>query len=133
MSNSDVIVFVFIFWVVVLVCALTYFYLQLKHKEIMAAIDKGVPLSGLRPPKPVGPAGIKSLTGGIALLIISLPLLFESFQSFFQGGSISTRTLFIGGLFFGLGTASFVRGLLLRKYQKEHNSDNSKDNNCGKP
>ncbi|MHC4457487.1 MAG: hypothetical protein ACYS0I_10425, partial [Planctomycetota bacterium] len=54
----------------IIVIGLVYYLKKrLEHKQIMAAIEKGTPLSELRPPKPKGPLWIRSLTAGIALLV----------------------------------------------------------------
>jgi hypothetical protein len=79
-----------------------YLKKRLEHKQILAAIEKGTPLSELRPPKPKGPLWIKNLTTGITFLIIAagfvcIPLIFAT-------------------VFLAIGASALVRGLLQRKY-----------------
>ena len=95
---------------VVIVGVVYYLKKRLEHKQIMAAIEKGTPLSELRPPKPNGTLWIKNLTIGIALLVIGL------------GWSLMVpvghNSMFLIALaLIGVGIAWVVRGLLNRKYQ----------------
>jgi hypothetical protein len=92
----------------------------------MAAIEKGTPLSELRPakPKPAGPAGplwMKHLTAGIVLLSIALGLAFDH--------GVMLPAFVLGGI----GIALIVRALLYRKYppkvQPEHENNLSGNNN----
>jgi len=110
--NETIIVFIVfasltaIVLVIGLVC---YFAKRLEHKQIMAAIEKGIPISELRPtkPKPAGPLWIKHLTVGIVLLAIALGLAL--------GGGVILVAFVLGGI----GIASIVRALLYRKYQPQ--------------
>jgi len=99
---------------IILIIGLTvYFKKRLEHKQIMAAIEKGTPLSELRPPKSklTGPVWIKYLTFGIALIIITVGL---SLVGPARGpvGPIGLITW----IFLGVGVAWLIRGLLYRKY-----------------
>jgi hypothetical protein len=108
---------------------------RMEHKQIMAAIEKGVPLPELKPltiSRRVSPSWIKSLTIGIAFLGFSLPFLFEFFEPLLCRNYVSKEQLMPGGLFFAIGISFFVRGLLLRKYQSQIPSENPRDNNAGK-
>jgi len=46
---------------------------RLEHKEILAAIEKGIPPFKLRPPEPesIGPKWIKYITQGIIVLAVA--------------------------------------------------------------
>jgi hypothetical protein len=109
----------------IIVIGLIYYYKKrLEHKQIMAAIEKGMPLSELRPPKPVGPLWIKYLTTGIALLIIGLGFgLLLGFGPLIESdsyvGTPDGTMLFIAFVLVAIGAAWFVRGLLYRKYQPQ--------------
>jgi len=100
-----------------------YFFLKkrLEHRQIMAAIEKGIPLSELRPAKPIGPTWIRSVTIGIALFLISLPFLYMFFDPLFRGGYTNGGLLFPFGIFSAIGIAFFIRGLLQRKTEKAQN------------
>ncbi len=83
-----------------------YLKKRFEHKQIMAAIEKGTPLSELRPPKQNGALWIKNLTFGIALIIIGLGIGLSG-----RGSGI------IGLVLFAIGVAWVVRAWLNRKYQ----------------
>jgi len=108
---------------IIVVGVIYYLKKRLEHKQIMAAIEKGTPLSEIMPPKPkpAGPAWIKYVSTGIALLIIGL--------GFVLGGL--GRGEDIGILIFfalcGVGAAMLIRGLLHRKYYLKNQS--SPENN----
>ena len=82
-----------------------YLKKRLEHKQIMAAVEKGVPFSELVAPKAIGPAWIRGVSLGIALLIIALGFLVSS-----GPGAVAAFVLA------GVGAAWVVRGLLYRKY-----------------
>ena len=92
-----------------------YFMKRFEHKQILAAIEKGTPLSELRPPKQNGALWIRKLTLGIALTIIGLSLLLVVGPR--RMGGASTLFAFV---FFGIGIAWLIRGLLYRKYQEQN-------------
>ena len=98
-----------------------YFKKRLEHKQVMAAIEKGTSLSELKPLKPVGPLWIKSLTAGIALVIVAAAMLgikavyFKRWGCYFDP---SPTYLIISVILFALGVSRIIRGLLQRKAQK---------------
>ncbi len=99
----------------VLIIGLVYYFMKrLEHKQIMAAIEKGTPLSELKPPKQKqnGALWIRSLTFGIALLIIGLAYLIV-------GPGPKGPMLFAAFVLCGVGVAWMIRGLLYRKYQPQ--------------
>jgi multisubunit Na+/H+ antiporter MnhG subunit len=89
----------------------------------MTAIEKGTPLSEIMPPKPrpAGPAWIKYVSTGIALLIIGLGFVLGGLGT---GGEIGILIFFVLG---GVGAAMLIRGLLHRKYYLKNG--NSAENN----
>ncbi|MEN6385995.1 MAG: hypothetical protein ABFD79_12475 [Phycisphaerales bacterium] len=109
--------------VIVFIIAFFWFFLnkkRLEHQQIMAAIEKGTPLSELTPKQPKGANWIINLSAGIGLIIMGL-------------GSITvvltaTRCTLnqhvpIGIVFFGLilltvGITRLIRGILQHKAEK---------------
>jgi len=51
---TALIVFIALSTPLIVIGMIYYYKKRLEHKQIMAAIEKGTPLSELRPPKPVG-------------------------------------------------------------------------------
>jgi hypothetical protein len=97
------IVFSSVILIVLILGLILYFEKRLKHKQILAAIEKGIPLSELRLVKPQ----VKYTSIGIALLIIALALLVVG-----DRGPLE----FLCAILLGTGVAWIVRGLLHRKY-----------------
>ncbi len=107
---------------VIVVGVVYYLKKRFEHKQIMTAIEKGTPLSELKPPKQNGALWIRNLTFGIALLIIGLALMVVGTRVIGgPGGS------FIAFVFFGVGVAWLIRGLLYRKYQLQSQSSDKSD------
>ena len=80
---------------VIVIGVVYYLKKRFEHKQIMEAIEKGTPLSELKPPKQNGKLWIKNVTIGVALIIIGF-----------------------GAWWTGPGHGSMlVRGLLYRKGQ----------------
>jgi len=95
---------------IVVVGVVYYLKKRLEHKQIMTAIEKGTPLSELRPPRPNGELWIKNLTIGIALLVVGV------------GWSLIMPVrhdlpFLIALILIGVGIAWIIRGLLNRKYK----------------
>jgi sterol desaturase/sphingolipid hydroxylase (fatty acid hydroxylase superfamily) len=95
---------------------LVYFGKRLEHKQILAAIEKGTPLSELKPPKKQqnGSLWIRNLTFGIAMLIIGIALTLVGPHTIGSPGGH-----FLAFVFFAIGVAWIIRGLLFRKYQEK--------------
>jgi len=95
-----------------------YLKKRLEHKQIMAAIEKGTPLSQLRPVKPTGPLWIKNLTAGIALLIVAAALIGIWLVRLSHEGydyDQSSGHALAGVILFAFGISRLIRGLLQRK------------------
>jgi len=109
---TALIVFIGISSPIIVVGVIYYLKKRLEHKQIMTAIEKGTPLSEIIPPKPklAGPAWIKYVSTGIALLIIGFGL---AFYNPMYTRHFGMSILFILG---GVGAAMLIRGLLHRKY-----------------
>jgi len=116
--------------IVIVIGLAVYFAKQLEHKQIMAAIEKGTPLSELRLPRsrPTSTKWIGHLTSGIVMLAIALAFGFSGLPCSLMGG-ISGK-FFVAIILCGLGIASIIRGLLYRKYYPEGQAanNNNKEN-----
>lgn len=88
-----------------------YLKKRLDHRQIMAAIEKGVPLSEIMPPKPqlTGPAWIRYASTGVALLIIG-------FGALMSHGLGRNPGILIAVIVVGAGAGWLTRGMLHRKY-----------------
>ena len=95
---------------IIIVGVVYYLKKRLEHRQIMTAIEKGTPLSEIIPPKPqpAGPAWIRYVSVGVALVIIGL--------AFWAGGFMRSLEHEIAVVVFGVGAGWLVRGLLHRKY-----------------
>jgi len=104
---------------IIVVGVVYYLKKRLEHKQIMAAIEKGIPLSELVRPKPqlAGPGWIRYVSLGIALVIVSLGCMLVPF------GIVNSWTIVAFGLLGG-GAGWLVRGLLHRKYHLKDQSAN---------
>jgi hypothetical protein len=105
----------------VIIIGLIYFLKKrLDHKQVMAAIEKGTPLSDLKPPKRTGPLWIKNLTAGIALLIISVGIAGVGFVYCDDGIPDENvwGLLIVALILFAIGVSRLIRGLLQRKTEK---------------
>ena len=98
----------------IIVGVVYYLKKRFEHKQIMTAIEKGTPLSELKPPKQNGALWIKNITVGIALLIIGLALVLVGPRRIGGPGA------FIAFVLCGVGIAWMIRGLLYRKYQPQN-------------
>ena len=105
---TALIVFIGISSPIIIIGVVYYLKKRLEHTQIMAAIEKGTPLSEILPPKPkpAGPPWIKYLSLGVGMFIIGFALIVG------RGGP---ETL-IAVVLCGAGAAWLIRGLLHRKY-----------------
>ena len=100
----------------IVVCLVYYFKKRLEHKQIMAAIEKGTPLSELKPPKPTGPVWIRNITAGVMLILIGaafacVPLLGYNFGPPFGH-------YFVAMVLFAVGVSRLIAGFLQRRVQQ---------------
>ena len=115
---SDAMVFLTIVLVVLVVISwflFSFFARRFKHKETMAAIEKGIPLSEI---KPKGAHWITNISIGIGFIIISLPFLVDFLDGFIRYNFLREKGLQVFAVFFAIGAAFLVRGLLQRKIQR---------------
>jgi hypothetical protein len=125
------IIFVGLSTPIIVVGVIYYLRKRLAHKQIMAAIEKGTPLSELMlvpPAKPTGPLWIKNLTAGIALLIVSAGL--TGIGSMYCEDGDGILALFVIALIvFAIGVSRLIRGLLQRKTEEAQSQIKSQNKN----
>ncbi len=120
MDMNDVVIVFIVFSSItiaaIIIGLIAYFCKRLEHKQILAAIEKGTPLSELKPPKKQqnGSFWIRSLTFGIAMVIIGIALILVG-----SGTIGSPGGHFLAFVLFAIGVAWIVRGLLYRRYQPQ--------------
>lgn len=92
---------------IMVVGVIYYLKKRFEHRQIMAAIEKGVPLSEIIPPKPqpVGPAWIRYVSGGVAMVIIGLGVIL-------CGGFDRNPEVVVAFVVLGMGAAWLTKGLL---------------------
>jgi len=107
---------------------------QRKAERRALALEKGIPLSELERSK-----WITSISVGIGFLIFSLPFLFTFLEPLIRRDDIDSLSMALFTIFFAIGSAFFIRGLLLRKAQRqiqpsgEINAGDIKKNNLKSP
>jgi sterol desaturase/sphingolipid hydroxylase (fatty acid hydroxylase superfamily) len=88
-----------------------FFSNRFKHKQIMAAIEKGVPLPETRPVRCNGVSWIRSITGGIIIVSVALAFVYAGPHTGGRGPGV-----FVAIILLGVGLSLVIRGLLYRKY-----------------
>jgi len=101
---------------------------RLEHLQIMAAIEKGTPLSELIPVVEKGADWIRCLSVGVAFLLMGIGMIIISSVSFKY--SIPDKDagfgLFIASVvLLAIGAGGIVRGILQRKVDKALSADKS--------
>ena len=117
---------------ILIICLYYYFKKLLEHKQIMAAIEKGIPLPELKVAKPAGPAWIKNLTAGITLLIIAggiicVKLIGHHESCLFDDWDSARSSIIIVIILFAFGISRLVRGLLQRNAEKQTLNEKKND------
>jgi amino acid transporter len=103
-----------------------YLIARMRHKETMAAIEKGLSLSELRTTVAHSNRWLTNITFGIILLLIGLCLILFSlpfwadwhprmFLEFSPAGMIPIVVPFLGMVFIIIGAANLISGRLQRK------------------
>jgi len=110
--------------IAVVIGTVIYFVKRLEHKRILAAIEKGLPLSELvqskrQPTAPSGSAWIGYLCGGIIVLFIAF--------GFLLGGRIWGGEMFVTFVLLGVAVSLIVRAILYRKYYLKSQPVNQND------
>ena len=104
----------------VLVIGLFYYLKKrLEHKQIMAAIEKGLPFSNIKPPRHISPDWIKNFTAGIAMLIIAATFAYFMYIVRRYEYDHSVGHFLIVVILFAFGIARTIRGLLQRNAEKK--------------
>ena len=102
-----------------------YLKKRLEHKQIMAAIEKGIPLPDLKPPKPKGSTWIKNFTAGITLLLLAAGFLcfglFRNYHNGFHSFGFRSGNFVLPLILFAVGISRLIRGLLQRKTELPRN------------
>ena len=115
--------------IILLIVMLAWYFLAKKrfeHQQILAAIEKGTPLSELRPVKQKGPDWIKSLTVGIAFLLMGIGMAIVSLISFnysIPDEDTSFGLLITAVVLLAIGAAGVLSGILKRKAEKAISSE----------
>jgi hypothetical protein len=86
-----------------------YLKKRFEHRQIMAAIEKGTPLSEIMPlkPQPVGPAWIRYVSAGVAMVVIGLGVIWR--------GGFDPEVV-VAFVVLGVGAGWLTKGMLYRKY-----------------
>ncbi|OHB50084.1 MAG: hypothetical protein A2Y10_14135 [Planctomycetes bacterium GWF2_41_51] len=115
--------------VIVFIVMLTWYFLnkkRLEHQQIMAAIEKGTPLSELGPLEKKGSNWIINLSAGIGLSLMGLGLIVVVLSvTKCQLNDDAGVGLFIALIFLTVGIARLIRGILQRKAEKSLNAEKS--------
>jgi hypothetical protein len=126
---EDILAIIFIFGtpflIVCLILLFQYLKARMRHKEILAAIEKGVALPELPVSEPVSvpvtprtPRWIGSISLGVGLLVFScISIVLWAINYAKHGGMRNEFT--IGSVCLALGLVFLIRGLLLQKYEKQ--------------
>jgi uncharacterized membrane protein YciS (DUF1049 family) len=111
----------------IIIGLVVYFAKRLEHKEILAAIEKGIPPSKLKTEeiKQSVPLWIKHISSGIIVLAVAaaFALCFEELSYAGKGPGF-----FVAVILCGVGIALIIRGLLYKKYQPKIQSADKSDN-----
>jgi hypothetical protein len=107
---------------IIVVGVVYYLKKRFEHKQIMAAIEKGMPLSELvqrkpRPTVPTGPAWIRYLSGGILMFFIAFGYLLRGMM----------EAIFVTSVLLGVAVSLVIRSILYRKYYLKSQSANQND------
>jgi len=127
------VVFASLIAIAIVIGVVIYFAKRFEHKQILAAIEKGIPPSKLKSSefKPTGPLWIKHISHGIIVIAVACAFAF-GFERFPFHIHRNSPAFFVAAILFGVGIALIIRGLLYRKYQptiQSEDKSNSTENN----
>jgi hypothetical protein len=109
--------------IVFVVCLFRFLKARMRHREILAAIEKGITLPELSSSKPRIPSWITNLAIGIAFIVFSPAFIIVGLGAAGKVGSV--KSVVLGGtampslVFLSLGLFFLIRGLLLRKHERQ--------------
>ncbi len=115
--------------VIVLIVMLTWYFFNKKrfeHQQILVAIEKGIPISELRPIPKKDCTWIESLAIGIFFLIVgpSLSIIVLLIKGFVLDKGAAVALIFSMAMI-AIGIASVIASILRRKAEKALSSDKS--------
>ena len=115
--------------IIVLIITLTWYFLnkkRLEHQQILAAIEKGTPLSELMPVRQKGVNWIINMSAGIGLTLMGLGLIIVVLSvTKCKLNDDAGVGLFLALVFLGIGVTRLIRGILQRKAEKALSADKS--------
>ena len=124
---------------VIIIGLVYYFIKRLEHKKIIAAIEKGVPVSELgicakEAQKSAGPSWVRDQSKGITLLIIGLGIGFVLWNIRSQALSIGSNMnawvfWIIPIVFLANGVGLIIRSSQRKKYEKPEQAEELSENN----
>ena len=95
-----------------------YYKKKWQHQQILAAIEKGIPVSELMARPANGINWIRNLSAGIGLLVIAVILFFVVKEATDGMNPDAIAWLVIPAVIFGLGLMFLLRGVLQRKAEQ---------------
>ena len=126
--SIDGLSFILLIFVLVFVPSLfVYLNRRLDHRQVMAAIDKGIPLSELSRARTRNPSWTRNLSLGVAFLVGSLTCVFFLIATTLrsEGKYFSASALVGAGVFLSIGIFFIVFALLQRRVAKHKNNDDT--------
>lgn len=107
--------------IVFVVCLFRFLKARMRHREILAAIEKGITLPEPESSKPRIPRWITNVAIGAAFIVFSPAFILVGMGAGHEVGCMKTTVLcgtaMPSLIFFSIGLFFFIRGLLLRKHE----------------
>jgi hypothetical protein len=116
--------------IIVFIIALFWYFLnkkRLEHQQIMAAIEKGTPLSELRPLAKKGADWIKSISMGIAFSLMGIGIMIVASISAakkYPDKDAGFGLFVVSVVLLAIGAAGVLSGILKRRSEKELAKEN---------
>ena len=105
----------------VLILLFFFYKKKLQHQQILAAMDKGLPVKDLlEPPKQKETGWVANISAGIGLIFVGVALLLIYIPAdVYKANSPNILLLIIPVVIFGIGLTRLIRGLFQKKSDKE--------------
>ena len=107
--------------IVFVVCLFRFLKARMQHREILAAIEKGMTLPELPLSKPRIPTWITNVAIGTAFIVFSPAFVLVGMGACNEVGDMKTTvicgTAMPSLIFFSIGLFFFIRGMLLRRHE----------------